>query len=128
MLRKTGLTLMLISGLASTNTFANMHPLTSSVAVDYEFKPNHPETFSNVFFWTVKAACTISSESEENPIHVFMKRKSAIVNDIVLKEGTLLDVTVRSGDTLVITADRGAQVELTNLGTVVVNASCTTIS
>ena len=128
MTRKIGLTLLLLSGLISSNAMANnVHPLAPNVSVQYELAPNVPETFSNVFFWTVKARCTINSATPENLLHVNMKRKSAKVNGEDLTEGTQKDVNIKSGDSLIIAADKGAQVELTNLGTSTIIATCSTV-
>jgi hypothetical protein len=128
MLRKIGLTLVIALGIVSTSALASVHPLAPNVSVEFEFKPNISEVLSNVFFWTIKASCTLNSDDEDNLVHVFMKRKSATVNDMVFKEGLSQDLIVHTGDQLVIAAAPGAQVELINLGSRTIRASCTTAS
>lgn len=127
MLRKIGLTLVCASGLVSTSIFASVHPLAPNVSVDWVFHPKIPETLSNVFFWTVKASCTISSANSQNKIHVHMKKKSAKVNEVDYPEGYEQELTINSGDKLVIAAASGAQVELTNMGDKAITASCSTV-
>lgn len=126
MLRKIGLALV-CTGLVSTSTFASVHPIASNATVVWIFQPHVPETLSNLFSWAVKASCTISSEDKENKISVYIKKKSAKVNDVDYTEGFQQELTVNSGDKLVLAVASGSQVVLTNLGHKIITASCTTV-
>ncbi len=72
--------------------------------------------FSNIFFWKIKATCTIISEDLGNPLTVKMLRKTGSVNETFLSPGESIGLTVQSGDKFNVTADSGAKVQLVNLG------------
>jgi hypothetical protein len=126
-MRKFGVALLGMTLCCPTFSSDMVHTLVPTVSVEYQLKPNVGETFANIFFWTVRAACTINSESPLNPLHINMKHKSATVNSIPLAEGAVTDIIVNAGDQLMITAAAGAQVELTNQGSSVITAVCGTI-
>ena len=125
-MRKIGITLLCASGLFSTQAFSlTEHVFTQGLAVEYELTPNEPQILSNIFFWTVKAVCTVISDVPDNSISVKMLRKTGSVNGIPLTVGDTTGLMMNPGDKLNITADSGAKVELLNLGTVAIKASCT---
>ena len=96
------------------------------ITVEYELKPNEPQVFSNIFFWTIKAVCTVISDAPDNAISIKMLRKTGNVNGIPLTAGDMAELLVHPGDKLYITANSGANVELINLGIASIHASCTT--
>ena len=125
MMRKIGLTLLCASGLFSTPAFSiTEHVLTQGLAVEYQFTPNEPQVLSNIFFWTIKAVCTVISDVPDNAISIKMLRKTGSVNGIPLTVGDSTGLMMNSGDKLNIIADSGAKVELVNLGNVAIRASC----
>ncbi len=127
MMRKIGVTLLCAGGLFTTSAFSvTHHVFTQGIAVEYELLPNDPQVFSNIFFWTVKAVCTVISDVPENSITVTMLRKSGSVNGIPLIAPDTIGLTAQPSDKLNITADSGAKVELLNLGTHAIKASCAT--
>lgn len=127
MMRKLGISLLCASGLWATSAFSTTeHLFSQGLAIEYELPANDPQIFSNIFFWTIKANCTIISESAENLISVKMLRKTGSVNSQQLTSGDTLEITVQAGDKLSISADSGAKVELVNLGHKTIVASCST--
>lgn len=128
MIRKIGFTLLCASGLLTTNAFSvTYHNFTQGLAVEYELPANDPQVFSNIFFWKIKATCTIISDPPENPLSVKMLRKTGSVNQIPLSAGDSMGLVVQPGDKLNVTADSGAKVELLNLGPKTIRASCSTV-
>ncbi len=127
MLRKMGVTLLCATGLFATNAFSTTeHLLTQGLSVEYELPPNDPQVFSNIFFWEVKALCVVISEVEDNTITIRMLRKTGSVNGLNLSTDDVTSLTAHPGDKMHITAASGAKVELTNIGTQSIKASCST--
>lgn len=125
MIRKLGLTLLLAGGFLSTSAFAiTEHIFTMGHSMEYELPVNDPQVFSNILFWKITATCTIMSDPSETKLSVKMLKKTGSVNAIPLFAGDSLGIMVQSGDMLNITADSGAKVELVNLGTKSIRASC----
>ena len=126
-MRKIGFSLLCAGGLFTTNVFSTTyHTFTQGLAVEYILPVNEPQVFSNIFFWKLKATCTIISELSENPLSATMLRKSGSINDIQLAAGDSMGLTIQAGDKLNVTADSGAKVELVNRGEKTVIASCAT--
>ncbi len=126
MMRKIGL-FLIGSVLFSTNAFATTnHVFAPGLAIEYELPTNDPQVFSNVLFWTIKATCTIVSDSPESHISIKMIRKTGSVNDLPLNAEQPVELIVKQGDKLNITANSGAQVELINHSEQTIKASCAT--
>lgn len=129
MMRKIGLALLCASGLFTTNAFSTTsHVFTQGVPVEFELPVNDPQVFSNVFFWTIKASCTVISPNAENPISVKMLSKKGKVNDLALVAGDSMGLVLQNNEKLMITAESGAKVQLVNLGDKTIKAICNTTS
>lgn len=127
MIRKFSLIIFCAIGLFTINAHARAnHSFAQGLAIEYELPPNDPQVFSNIFFWTVSATCTVISEVEDNLISINMLRKAGAVNGIELITGDSMNLFLHPGDQLKIRAESGSKVELTNLGTVPIKTSCTT--
>lgn len=125
MLRKIGLTLLVAAGLFSANTFAATER-TFSLASTYEFTlpPNVPQIFSNIFFWSVEATCTISGGKDNSLLSFTVLRKSGSLNNIPLSQGDAMVLAVHQGDKIHLTAISGGRIELTNHGESTIKANC----
>lgn len=127
-MRKVGLALLCAGGLFSATAFSiTNHNFQQGLSVEYELPVNEPQVFSNIFFWTIKATCIVSSENYESNIGVSMLRKTGSVNEIQLTAGDSLVLTLLNGATLNITAESGSKVELVNKSDKVVKATCSTV-
>lgn len=125
MIRKIVMSLLCASGLWASNAIATTeHVFSQGMAIEYELPVNDPQVFSNIFFWTIKANCMLTSEAPENIISVKMLKKSGTVNTRELVSGDSVELLVQTGETIFIAAESGAKVELNNLGTKKVMASC----
>jgi hypothetical protein len=128
MIRKIGFNILCASCLLATNAFSTgYHSLAPGMFIEYELPINDPQIFFNIFFWELKASCTILTDAPNAPVSpllVTMLRKKGSVNAIPLFTGEKMGLTVHPGDTLDITADSGAKVELVNLGEKSIRASC----
>lgn len=129
MFKKISVGLLCASSLlCGSNAFsANEHILSQGLAVEYQFPPNSPQVFSNIFFWTIKASCTVTSNTPNHYMAAKMLSKTGSVNGQPLNAGDETGLMSQPGDVLQITADPGAKVELTNRGTDTITASCTTV-
>lgn len=129
MLRKIGFTLLLCAtGLLSTNAFSiTEHTFSQASSCEFTLPANEPQVFTNIFFWTIEARCTIISDSEDNPIGFTILRKSGSLNGTPLAKGDGMELLVHPGDQLYITAASGGRVELVNCGERTIKASCTSI-
>lgn len=129
MIRKIGTMMLCMAVLfmAKTSLATTIHPLVQGVSVDYDLPSNDPQIFSNVFFWTVKASCTIITDMPESTILIKALSKTGSVNDIHLSAGQTVSIAVRNGDKFTISATSGAKVELTNQGEKNIVARCSTV-
>jgi hypothetical protein len=128
MMRKVGLTLLCASSLLTTDAFSTTYS-TFKVGrpIEYELPVNDPLIISNILFWQIKAVCLIISDPPGTPITVTMLRKTGSVNDTPLATGDSIGLTVQPGDIFNVTADSGAKVQLVNLGSKPIKASCSAV-
>jgi hypothetical protein len=127
MLRKISLGLLCLAASINTSSYAiENNPIQSqSITMEYELVPNKPELFTNYMFWSIEARCKIISEDESDALNVTALAKKGKINDVPLSAGQSIQITVHHNETLKLGADSGAKVEITNLGTHTVKASCT---
>lgn len=127
MLRKIGFGLLCAGALFSAGAVAMTHSLPQGVSIEYQLPPNDPQMFANTFFWKITATCTIHSDSDESSeILAEGMNKQGSINGIPLAKGDSRVLEVHPNDTLVLSADSGAKVNLTNLSQHLIVASCST--
>lgn len=126
MLRKIGLGLLCAGALFNTAASAATHALTQGVSVEYVLPSNEPQVFANSFFWKISATCSVTSEDESTQLLVEGLSKKGSINDLPLQSGDSVVITVHNGDKFNLSADSGAKVSLTNLGEHSLSASCST--
>lgn len=90
----------------------------------YVFEPNTPKAVANPLFWHLDTLCTIQTKDNSNRLTGQMKKKTGALNGKPLKQGEIGDVIVKNKEILHITADVGAQIEITNKGNNTVIAVC----
>ncbi|MCP0914681.1 MULTISPECIES: hypothetical protein [Legionella] len=126
MLRKLGLGLLGFTLLFTTNAFAmRTIPFSQTAAIEFELKPNDPLVLVNFFFWSIKATCTVSSETEDNPVLVKALRKSGTINEMELVEGDTRSFNFKNRESFTVSAVSGAKVEFVNQGEKPIKAICT---
>lgn len=127
MFKKIALTLLCSTGLiCGSNAIAAEQPAQQQgIAIDFQLSPNSPQKFTNTAFWTIDAKCKISTPDSANDIYVHAIKKSGKINGSKISAGDSVVVTVHSGQNLNLTAESGAQVEITNRGSHTITASCT---
>jgi hypothetical protein len=101
----------------------------SSYAADlvtrhYEFEPSQGKVLTNPFLWQLSMTCTLSTQADKNTLSAHMLKYSGIVNNHVLKEGEEVSIEIKNNDTLTISVEASAQVEITNHGASLVTADC----
>ena len=126
MLKKIGFSLLCGAASIATSNYAvaKNNILQAGATLEYELHPNQAQTFSNLMLWEVTAKCKVISTDESNYIFAEATKKKGTLNGIPWEKGGTLYVTVHNGDILTITAEKGAQVKLTNLGEHLVRAIC----
>lgn len=125
MLRNLGIGLFLVAATLSAPSYSMAtHTLQTGITLDYDLPANDPQVFSNYMFWTVEATCTVSSS--DNNIILFAKvlAKKGKINDVEVATGNTIQMAMHSGESFKLSADSGAKVEITNLGTQNVHATC----
>jgi len=122
--------LLCLSALLATPALAiNQYILQAGgPSIDYELPINEPQLFTNIFMWIINVDCTIISKSSINTISVRALRKQGSVNDISLSPGDTMVVTVDAGEAMRLTAQPGARVELTNEGDEHITARCSAVT
>ncbi len=126
MIHKIGLAVLCATGLFSSSAAcATEHTFSQAAAYEFTLPSNEPQIFTNNFFGTISAKCTVMSESEDNPFSFTILRKSGSLNGIELSKGDSMKLVVHPGDQLYISAASGARVELINSGDKAMSASCT---
>ncbi|BCA95102.1 hypothetical protein TUM19329_14630 [Legionella antarctica] len=126
MLRKIGFTLLCALTSFSAPSFSmTSHSLQQGVTLEFELPPHDPQLFINYMFWSVEATCKITSEDENVELFAKALAKKGKINDITLTVGQSLQVNLHSGENIKLSADSGAKVQITNLGTHLVRATCT---
>jgi hypothetical protein len=91
---------------------------------DYLLPINEPQIIPNITMWAIDAECTIISNVQDNIIAVKALYKKGSVNDIQLKRGDTMVLSVDAGEVLHLKAESGARVELNNEGSEEITARC----
>jgi hypothetical protein len=89
---------------------------------NYDFQPNIPVDINNPLLWQIKAKCSIKATDDSDQVKGVMKKGTGTLNGQSVGSG--VELTLKNGDTLSLTASALAAVEITNLGTNTVSASC----
>lgn len=124
MLKKFKFGLLCAALLFSANCLAINYDLIPGVSLDYDIPPNKPLEFTNVWFWTITATCSASTEDSSDNVLIEALSKTGRINGKVISQGETLVLPVHSGDKLEISADSGAKVRLTNQGEHTLHISC----
>ncbi|MDP1604546.1 MAG: hypothetical protein Q8M03_14915 [Legionella sp.] len=119
-MKRKGL-LCVLGLLLSHSTFAM-----DFVSRNYEFKPGIPQAVENPVWWQLHISCAITATDDADVLTGIMKKKSASINGVVLKEGESTSLSVKNGDMMYIVIDASARVEITNYGKSTVKAKCST--
>lgn len=118
-------TSILVGLLLNMSAFSmSEHILQTGVPMEIVLASNDPKVFPNVFMWTVKGHCTVISDEQDNYLSFKALRKTGSVNGIQLTEGNSLSLIVHPNETISVTADPNAKVEIVNTGLNTVKAIC----
>ncbi len=90
----------------------------------YVFEPGKAKIVANPLLWNLDTLCTIQSKDSSNNLTGIMKKKTGEMNGIHLDQGHSGSVVVKNKEILHITAEVGAQIEITNHGKNIVIAVC----
>lgn len=101
--------------------------LTSSLAYAQQtikLSPHQSKSLTNSLLWTLKASCNIQGGKNGNKIQVSVLEKSGSVNGKNLSKGHAASVKVKNNETLSVSAESGATVNIVNLGSDTLLATC----
>lgn len=111
-----------------TNAFLALLVLLSSEAYGQsmmvKLAPNESRTISNHYLWTMNATCTIEANASVKKILIRVVKQNGKVNGRTLNTGQSTSVLVHDQDSLSVSADAGAEVNLQNLSHDAVKANC----
>lgn len=125
MVRKIGMAALLSLVLINTEAMAsNEHTFSLSNAYEFTLPSKVPQIFSNIFFWTIEASCTIETKDASDFLSLTVLRKAGSLNGVRLTQGDSMSVTVHPGDVMHLTAESGGRIEMTNQGKSTVTALC----
>ncbi len=110
----------------ATQSWAVNYPLSSFMTMDFEFPPNIEQTFSNAWWWTITATCTMHTKDDEDDLFAEVVTKKVKINEKMLYEKETMTIPTRSGYKLIISAESGAKVNLVNHGQNTLIAHCST--
>jgi hypothetical protein len=118
---------VLIALFACTSLYALEHRLVPGAYMEFVLAPNQRQEYPNFAFQTIHARCRISTEDKQgNDIFVEIVRKSGKINDVPVTAGDNLMIHVFNNEVLLITAEPGGKVALTNKGLHEIRAACST--
>jgi len=89
----------------------------------YDFEPNVAQSISNPLLWEVSAACSLTTTDTTDVLSGKMLSGQGSLNGQTLPDSGL-QISVKNGDSLAITASGEAEVSITNLGKSNVHADC----
>jgi hypothetical protein len=94
--------------------------------VNFNLAPKVSKLIENKYLWSLNATCTIQCNQAKNKIMVRVVKNKGVVNGRNLSDGQMTSVVVHNHDSITVSAEPGAQVNLLNLGTEAVQATCST--
>ncbi len=106
--------------LVATQTYAHK--------VDLKLMPKTSKLITNHYASTLTANCIIQTKESKNKILVSVVENKGRINGKRLSKGQATSITVHNNQSISVSADAGAQVNLLNLGVDSVNAICYTQS
>lgn len=110
--------------LMASNSFAGPQ-VNSSFLKGYDLLPHEQQVFEGNWFSTRTLTCKVRAKGNEaNPIAITALKKRAVVNGLILPEGTAMTVVVHVGDAIQFEFDHRAKLGLTNNGEQLVNLDC----
>lgn len=86
--------------------------------------PKMSKVVTNNYAWTLEANCTIQAQKAKNKILVSVLKNKGRVNGRSLANGQATSVYVNNNDSISVSAEPGATVNIKNLGTGSILASC----
>lgn len=97
-------------------------PLTSH-GLDLKLAPKGSQVFENSYHMTVNATCKIQCH-ETDTIQIRMTTHQGSINGKSLSDGQTTSLSVHNNDSITVSAEPGAKVNLVNLGNGPVLANC----
>lgn len=125
MLKKIGFALLFAVYITSPSAYAiGTHVLQPGISIDYDLPPNDPQDLVNYMFWTIDATCVMITPDSSDDLYAIALEKKGKINNIVLKKGESMHLSVHNNDVLKISAESGAKVRIVNNGAHTVKAKC----
>jgi hypothetical protein len=126
MLKKRMISLGFILGLLINASFAAKNiNLTLGSGIDFHFKANQSQVFTNTFPWVLNVECTLyCDDALHNALEFIVLKKNGSLNDMPVYVGDTMSMDIHPFDKFKISAVSGARVQLINKGEGEVTAIC----
>lgn len=96
-----------------------------SSGVDFVLASKESQILTNIFMWPLKANCVMSCENDQtNTIFFKVLKKTGNLNGIPLTSGDSMSIDISPHDELNIIASSGSKIEMKNIGTTTIKATC----
>lgn len=104
----------------------NMCSPVHAQSVALNLNPKESKVIENNYLWSLQATCAIECSDSTHKIIVSVVKNNGVVNGKNLSSGQTTSVVVRNHDSIAVSAEPGAKVNLKNTGSDVVRANCST--
>ncbi len=94
--------------------------------VNLNLAPKGSKLIENNYLWVLNATCTIQCNKLKNKIMVRVVKNKGTVNGKNLSIGQVTSVIVHNNDSISVSAEPGAKVNIVNVGADSVQATCST--
>ncbi len=94
------------------------------IEYSYEFQPNLTESFSNPFFWSVKINCHAQLSDDIITFRAHVTHQGGTVDGQHVDEGQVIYFSVYDGQSVRVTAEGWASLEVTNVSSMPVTITC----
>lgn len=93
--------------------------------VNIDFKPNQPVVITNTKNQSLQYMCEMRvNTSSDNTLLIKQLKGNGVVNGTTLESGRTLYLTIRQLQTMTVIAEKGASIQFTNLGTLLMRGVC----
>ena len=103
---------------------AGVYTVYPGFSKDIALEPSQSHSLSNPFFWSLTINCQVTSTEVPMLIKAKLTKKSAEVDGISISEGQSVEVPLRYNQQIHIKASSRASVNITNVSSQFVSASC----
>ncbi|WP_131783126.1 hypothetical protein [Legionella gresilensis] len=107
------------------SSFAQNQELALSTLKGYDLPPHQAVKFNGSWFSSQNFKCTVRAEkNDQNPLLIEALKNRAVINGVILPEGSLMTVLAKVGDKIEFELDARAKLTITNDADTLMNIRC----